>query len=789
MKTETETAGQALRSGLQKIARHKVIVFGFLVAGIGGAVMFRNQAIPRYEAESQVVLGIRSMPIVKSDPVASSMPSQPGVLRTEMDIITSRAMAESVVQRLSPADKEQLSAGNLQISPWQHLTALWAETLQKAESYVSKEAVKSSPAGTEDRSAEGTISEDPFVDIVMGGVSASNDGQSYTIHIGYSSANGQLAATMANLYARAYIENQLDSKAEAAERASAWLSGRLVELRRNLQASEAAVQNYRHSADIVEDKQGTVTSQQMGEVNSQLVQARTARLDIESRLSTMRSILSSGGDIGSLPEAASSPLIARLRERLAELQRKQSENQSLYTDNYPADKSVEVDTAALQSQIDSEVRRLADAMAHSLQTARSKERALAGELAQLKQQFGEGSDAEVQLRLLERESDANREVYEAYLSRLKETTEQSKLQEPDSYLISSAVAPDRPSYPRTIPLLLFGAMFGALAGVMIAYLREIFDHRLHTVEEVEELTGLRVLALMPSLPYARLFKPENHVLRRPGSLFNEALRTTHAAIALSRRGRVSSRAGAVRRRPRPGENSKVILVTSSIPGEGKTTFCLSMARVLAVDGHRVLLIDTDLRRPGVAKAFGSPKERSLADILSGTKQLLEAVRVDQKSGAHYIGASNDVSNPHDLLTSDRMALLIEEARKEYDVIVIDSPPILMVADAALIAGLADHCLFFVRWGSTARDHVAHALRRLELYKVKVAGIVLSHVNTRRHATFAAGEGYYRSYEISRRGGRQFRESVVPQRAIQTVDALALPNDSATASSSLTASVF
>ncbi|HTE41985.1 MAG TPA: GumC family protein, partial [Steroidobacteraceae bacterium] len=485
MKTETETAGQALRSGLQKIARHKVIVFGFLVAGIGGAVMFRNQAIPRYEAESQVVLGIRSMPIVKSDPVASSMPSQPGVLRTEMDIITSRAMAESVVQRLSPADKEQLSAGNLQISPWQHLTALWAETLQKAESYVSKEAVKSSPAGTEDRSAEGTISEDPFVDIVMGGVSASNDGQSYTIHIGYSSANGQLAATMANLYARAYIENQLDSKAEAAERASAWLSGRLVELRRNLQASEAAVQNYRHSADIVEDKQGTVTSQQMGEVNSQLVQARTARLDIESRLSTMRSILSSGGDIGSLPEAASSPLIARLRERLAELQRKQSENQSLYTDNYPADKSVEVDTAALQSQIDSEVRRLADAMAHSLQTARSKERALAGELAQLKQQFGEGSDAEVQLRLLERESDANREVYEAYLSRLKETTEQSKLQEPDSYLISSAVAPDRPSYPRTIPLLLFGAMFGALAGVMIAYLREIFDHRLHTVEEVE----------------------------------------------------------------------------------------------------------------------------------------------------------------------------------------------------------------------------------------------------------------------------------------------------------------
>jgi succinoglycan biosynthesis transport protein ExoP len=771
VKTETVTAGQELRSGLRKIWRHKVLVAGFMAAGLGASALIHDQAIPRYEAESQVVLGIRSMPIVKSDPIASTSPSQPGVLRTEMDIITSRAMAESVVRRLSAADKRELSESSGKRSSWQRMSAMLTE---KLETLIPDRAPKapdaSVAAGTAgaDGLEVGTLTMPQLVDAVMAGVSATNDGQSFTIHIGFGSPDPQLAATMANLYATAYIENQLDAKAEAAERASLWLTGRLVELRRNLEASETTAQNFRHSADIVEDKQGTVTSQQLSEVNSQLIQARTERLDIESRLSTMRSILAGGGDISALPEAASSPVISGLRERIAELQRKQSENQSLYTDSYPVDKSIEVDAAALKSQLEAELKRLIDGMANTLKTARSREQALSGELALLKQRSGEGSDAEVQLRLLERESDANRAVYEAYLNRLKETTEQSKLQEPDSYLISSAVPPNRPSYPRTAPIFLLGAMFGAFAGVIVALLREMFDHRLHTVEQVEELTGLRVLSLMPSLPYARLFKPENHVLRKPGSLFSEALRTTRAAIALSHN----------------GGRSRVILVTSSIPGEGKTAFCLSLARALAVDNHKVLLIDSDLRRPCVAKAFGAAIENSLADILSGAKELQQAVRVDRKSGAHYIGAKNDVSNPHDLLTSDRMVSLIAEARQNYDVVIIDAPPIMMVADAALIAGLADHCLFFIRWGSTARDYVTHALRRLELYQVTVSGVILSRVDTRRHAAFAAGEGYYRSYAMPAARGRQLRKMAPEPREIRRPDTLALTNDDSAGSSSL-----
>jgi capsular exopolysaccharide synthesis family protein len=769
MRGNTAAEGRELRSGLRKIARHKLIVAGSLLTGVCIALIFRDQAIPRYEAEAQVVLGIRSMPIVKFDEATQSMPSQPGVLRTEMDIITSRAMAESVARRMSDEDKELLLTTSAKTSIWTRgvgfITAMIRQVENSVSGVVTKTADQPStaPASTGNAVDPELAADGVLVDTVLRGVSASNDGQSYTIHIGYSSAQAQLSATLANLYAQAYIESQLDSKAEAAERASAWLSARLVELRGNLEASETAVQNFRHSADIVEDKQGTVTAQQLNEVNSQLVQARAERLDIESRYANLQSILSSGGDIESQPDVMASGVIFNLRDRLAELKRKQSEDENQYTDLYPTDKNVDIDIATLQGQIDSEVKRVIGSLASRLATARGKEAALADELARLKRQFGEGSDAQVQLRLLERESDANRAVYEAYLNRLKETTEQGKMQEPDSYLISSAVPPVRPSYPRTFPLLFLGALFGGLTGVAIAFLRELFEHRLHTVEDVEELTGLRVLALVPALPMARLFRPENHVLRRPRSLFSEALRTTRAAIALCR----------------SGENSKVILVTSSIPGEGKTAFCVSLARSLAADNHKVLLIDADLRRPSVAKAFDSRAGHCLADILDGSIELHQAVRVDARSGAHFVAANDDVLNPQDLLNSSRMALLISEARREYDAIIVDTPPILLVADAALIARWTDHCLFFIRWGSTARDYVAHALHRLDLYKVAVSGVVLSHVNTRRHATFASGEGYYRPYAfsgkrrlLSWRNDARRRARAIAQTGAEAIDGIA-----------------
>jgi capsular exopolysaccharide synthesis family protein len=742
-----------LREWLRMAMRHKFIIGGSLLLGLAVAWTIGAQTIPRYQAEAQVVLDMRSTRIVKFDAVLSSLPPGPEVLRTEMDVISSRAMAERVVDRLSPEAIEQLLRSQALEPPLSRLIDKVRHRLSgDLKRWTGIDPFAATPdetAGNEQNAVPSAPSKEDLIDIVMGGLRVSNDGQSYTIHLGFSSADPELAALLANEYAEVYIANQLDMKTKATEQATRWLSQRLIELRRELEESEAAAQAYRRTAGILEDKGSTITAQQLGEINTQLIQARNERLEAESRLQTARTQLQSG-NVEAVSDVMSSPLIQGLVAKQAEVRRTLADIESRYTEAYPNKKDLETQLATLQQQIDREANRAIKVLENQVGTATSKEQALNSELARLEEKFGEGSDAEVRLGQLEREADANRSVYETYLGRYKETSEQEKLQEPDSYLISSAVAPVTPSYPRRSPLLALGAIFGTVAGATLAFCRELFDQRLRSISQVEEVTGLPVLALLPSLPRSRFARPEDYILRRPGSLFNEALRTTKAAIALSHEHGLG----------------KIILVTSAIPGEGKTAFCLSLARSLAADDHKVLLIDADLRRPSVARALGGTNDGRLYELLSGEIDFLDAVQVDEKSGAHYIAARYGTHRPQDLLDSDRMRLLIAEARATYDIAIVDSPPILVGADAAIAAKFADHCLFFIRWGGTARDYVINALRRLALYKVNVSGIVLSHVNMRRHARYAAGEGYYQSY-----GARSIRALPAKPRKERPDDAM------------------
>lgn len=726
------------RDWLRMMMRHKFIIVSSLLLGLATAWVIGEQAIPRYQAEAQVVLHIRSTRIIKFDAVLSDLAPGPEVLRTEMDVISSRVMAERVVDGLSPATIEQLARAQGMRPPLDRLLRrgrAWLSgnleswmTADEAPTATSEKTVAAED-GENIASPAPLLTRNDLIDIVMGGLRVNNDGQSYTLHLGFSSADPELSALLSNKYAEAYIANQLDLKTSATEQANVWLSQRLIELRRELEASEAAAQDYRRTAGIVEDKGSTVTAQQLGEINIQLVESRRDRLEAESRLSTVRALLDSGGDVGTVSDLMSSGLIQGLSAKQAEVTRKLAEINSHYTEAYPGKKDLETELAILQQQIGKEVNRSVKNLANQVETARSKEAALQGELARLEGKFGEGSDAEVRLGQLQREAEANRAVYETYLNRFKETSEQRKLQEPDSYMISSAMPPTTPSYPRLQPLLGLGAIFGGFAGLALAFSRELFDKRLRSISQVEEITGLPVLALLPSLPHPHFVRPEDYILRHPWSLFNEALRTAKAAIALSQEDGLG----------------KVVLVTSAIPGEGKTAFCLSLSRSLATDDHKVLVIDADLRRPGIAKAFGGASTGHLAELLAGEMDFLDAIEADHKSGAHYIAARESTYNPQALLDSDRMRLLIAEARAAYEIVIVDSPPILVGTDAAIVAKLADHCLFFIRWGGTARDYVVNALRLLALYKVTVSGIILSHVNMRGHAHYAAGEGYYHSY--------------------------------------------
>jgi polysaccharide biosynthesis transport protein len=757
---EQSSQGFDLRNGLRVLWRHKLLVAISMLSGLGVAQIVIWHTIPRYESESQVILDVRNTTVLKFESVLSGLPPQPEVLRTEMDVIASRSMAERVLDHLSPADVRQLADDGEMATPMaQFIRETWPEMVARLSSWaplINSLTEASSPAGgmrDDPRSQLAPPNRDDLVSLILAGLNVSNDGRSYTIHIGFASPHAELGARLANLYAEQYLANQLDLKAGATKRANEWLSQRLLDLRAQLEASDAAVETFRRGAGILGGKGNTILTQQIGDVNTQLAATRNQRIDAESQLRTVQSQLESGGNLEALADVLSSQVVQTLRAKQAELTRQEAQLNGQYTAKYPNTKSIQTDIAALQRQIRDEINLVVKSLANRVEIARTKEQSLQRDLAGLEGQLGQGGEAEVKLQQLQREANATRSVYETYLSRFKEITEQQQLVAPDGYLISPAMGQGEATYPRHRTLLALGLVMGVVGGVTLAFLRDMFDRRLRSIAQVEEATGLPVVALMPSLPRFQFARPEDYVLDRRGSMYNEALRTTWAAVVLGRdQARRSSElipvAGGFhlsRRRRRSASTGVVVLVTSSVPNEGKTAFCVSMARSLSVDGHKVLLIDGDLRRPGVAKSFGRSSEGRLTELLDGKIELHEAVQVDEQSGAHYLATQNEDAHPQDVLNSIRTEIVLDKARRSYDIILIDTPPILVAADAAIVAKFCDHSLFLVRWGATSRDCVVGALRRLTLYNVKISGTVLSHVNMRKHAQYATGEGYYRSY--------------------------------------------
>lgn len=758
-------SSEALSPG--RVARvvwhNKTIIVLAMVAGLGASFLLRSQIIPRYEAEAQVVLDVRSTTILKFDAVVSGLPPQPEVINTEMDVLASRGMAERVLNHLSPADVQQLGDDGAKTTPMSRfIDKTWPSILQQLAAWVPylNELAESSASDRQGILTKTNSQEAPDRDYLIGlllqGLKVSNDGRSYTIHIAFASPHPRIAEVVANTYADQYLANQIDMKAGATTRANQILSQRLVELRHQLEESETAVETYRRAGGMLGEKAGTIMTQQLSDTNSELALARNQRVEAESRLAVVQSKINAGEDLQAFSDIVSSPLLQSLITKQSELRHQEAQLKSQYTASYPTTKSVEADIASLQRQIDEETAHVVAGLANQVDIARDKELQLQRNLERLEHQFGQGSEAEVKLQQLQREADADRVVYEAYLNRLKEVTEQQQLQSADAHLVSAASQPTVPAYPRYRPLLMLGLLIGGIVGTSIAFLRDRLDQRLRSIGQVEEITGIPVVALMPSLPWRRFVRPESYVLRPQarGSTMNEALRSAWAAVLLSRSAATralpfeAANNGAnpppyTQQTPRLG--GKVVLVTSSVPSEGKTAFCLAMARSFAVDKHKVLLIDADLRRPGVARCFGEGSEGHLTDLIEGRATLSEAVQVDKRSGAHYLAGQVGGMHPQDILSSARIQNIVAEARKCYDLILIDTPPILVAADAALLAGLADCRLFFIRWGMTPREQVLSALRRFGLYHVEISGIVLSHVNRRRHARLAAGEGYYRSY--------------------------------------------
>ncbi len=536
-----------------------------------------------------------------------------------------------------------------------------------------------------------------------------------------------------------YVTDRLEAGFEDARRVTSWLGERLDALRRDVNIAENAAEQYRAAHNLRrrterpgERQTATVTDQQLAELNSKLVIARTDLAQKQARLDQIRSQIRSQGNVESSVDVLQSMLIQRLREQETTKMREISESLRTYGDRHPKIIAARADLVELRLKINEEIGKIASSIANDLEVAQTGTRTLEREVDALHRQANVASEAEIRLRELERQAEANRNLYEAFLVRFKKDTEQEKVQRANARIISPATIPASQSEPRRLQALFLAALSALGLGVLLVFVLDRLDNAVRSSDEAEDLTALPVLAVVP-VHRSRAANLVGDLAAHPRSALADSIRSL----------RVTLDVGA------EPKSSRTLVITSSVPKEGKTFVTLCLAGVLARAGERVILVDGDLHRPRLDSALGVTADLGLGHILAGETNIGQVLMRGVMEGVDFIPAGK-MARVADLINDQNMDALVKALSGHYDRIIIDSPPVLAVSDTRILARGADRTIYLVKWNSTTRDAVRNGIKLLREARVEPHGIVLSQVNQAKHARYAYGDygqyyGRYREY--------------------------------------------
>jgi len=661
-----------------------------------------------YTASAVLQINVRANKVINIESVSSSLSNDDSAIISELDILQSRYLAGKVIEKLKLENDVEFNPNLAPKKFWSDLVGYFG----------------SSPAITlGDKTAEENAEDSKkavnteVIDNFLRHLSVMRKPRSYTITVNFSSHSPERARDVANAVAEEYINSQLASKFDATEQANQWLSGKLVELQKNVHESEMKVQSFREQNNLLENGNGqTITDQQLSEINTQLVTAHASRAEAEAKLAN------SHISIDSSPEVLNSGLIQQLRGQEAELLRKKADLSNRYGPKHPKMININAEITDLNNKIRAEISKITESLQNEVEVARSREEMLANSLEQAKRKTGDSSRASVQLLELTREMNANRAVYESFLTRFKQTSESKGVEQADARIISRAEIPASPSYPNPPLFLSIAFTVSIMLGIMLAFLIENLDHSFRQAQHLQEKSGYRVLAMLPELQDRD---------RTESTVYYEAIRSVIASIHFSS----------------TGKPAKKIMITSSIPDEGKSFFCISLARVLAGSGKKTVLIDIDMKRASLtAGLVGDNLKHDLSDYLNGIASESDIVIKEDKSGLHFIPARHNMDNSQDLISSDKMRDFLESLASRYDYIIMDTAPIMPISDALIISRIVDTSLFVVRWGETPQGIVLSALQQLKAAEAPIRGIVLTRVDFSKHKFYGtADSGYYHGH--------------------------------------------
>lgn len=718
-----------LRALFLVLWRRKWIIVNTAIFMLVLATLVVFQLTPRYTASAMLAIETRQNSVVDLEAVMSGMGTDQAAIKTEIDVLKSRRLVGKLVDDMQLVkDAEFNSELNTSRSLLSYLNPL---------SYLSdswKDAILGREADTRSEVEIQEAQRAKVIDAVLQNLTVSNPPRSYTLNLSFESLNPKKAARVVNRLADLYLVDQLEVKFEATQRANEWLNERVSQLRSKVRSSEEAAQQFRERHQLVQTRSdGLVNEQQLAQINTQLVTAKTELARIEARQRQIEQNVREGRiEESGLLEVLQSPLIQRLKEQESEVQRDRAELATRYGPKHPKMLNVEAELADIKDKIAFEIDKIVASIRGEAEVAKIRVQTLEENLDKLKSESFEVSRAQVQMRELDREVEANRVLLQTFLTRFKETSTQDGLQQADARIISKADVPLWASFPKKKLILLLVAFVGVAAGVGLAFLLEALDNGYRSHDQLRQDLHLRGLGMVPLVDKSVLKdkKPEDYIAERPTSSFAEAHRNVHASLMFS---------GA------DGRTPKVLAVTSSVPGEGKSTLTLCLAQILGRTGLKVLVVECDLRRPVFRQRMDVSKDQHLSvnDILAGNaRQSGKSIYKDANTGIHLLWAER-TEDPQERFTSAEFSHFLGEARKQYDLVLLDTPPIMAVADAMIVARHAESVMFAVQWEATPKGIVKTAVKQLAQTNIPIAGAVMTQVNVKRHRGYGYGDhGYY-----------------------------------------------